>query len=131
MKEKHIYPFTTKSDGIHYYISHKQPHTQKQRHYGTYKTLEEAIIARDQLIQHEWDETKCTAVRVRRTNKDKRDKHIIYRNGIYSVVKSMVTDGKRDLVIFDTGIRTLEEARELRDWWVEHDWSWEEAEGQI
>lgn len=126
MKEKYIYPFMTKHDGTHYFIAKTDPTIRKQVNYGSYKTIDEAILARDELVINDWDEALCPNVHVRRHNKDKQDKYIDYKHGAYYINKTFIVDGKKEVVTFDTGIRTLEEARELRDWWVEHDWNWDE-----
>ena len=52
------------------------------------------------------------------------DRYIYKERGKY-VVKRAIRDGDKQRIIrYDTSINTLEEAREIRDWWEENGWDW-------
>lgn len=91
-----------------------------QRSYGVYDSLDEARRVRDMLIRNGWDES-ISECRVKRRNYD--DRYIVCQNGGY-IIRRWV-DG--ELVTFDSGIPSLEEARCIRDWWESVGWDWGEV----
>ena len=95
-------------------------------YYGTYPYLSTARRVRDQLIENDWDTRK---VRIRKKERNPLNRYIT-RNGRYWEVRRTFTreDGTPELIIYDSGIHTIEEARKLRDWWEEHNWDWSEIE---
>jgi len=93
--------------------------------YGTYKTIEEARLWRDRLVECDWDEDMVD-LPVRRRNRSPLDKYIMKDSGGYYIVKMGVNEnGKVVPIRYDSCIPTLEEARRIRDDWVSIDWDWE------
>lgn len=87
----------------------------KKKHFGTYDTLDEAIIARDELIATNWgypDEEDLTQRKI-----GKYGRYIAFHNGAYRVHK--LIDGKQR---FFGAFKTIEEAEYLRDLLIERDW---------
>ena len=95
-------------------------------YYGTYPYLSTARRVRDLLVANDWDTRK---VRIRKKERNPLNRYII-RNGRYWEVRRKFTrkDGTPELIIYDSGIHTIEEARKLRDWWEQHNWDWSEIE---
>lgn len=91
--------------------------------YGVYNTLREAREIRDKLIRHNWNKEQVGIQTTRRSSKGP-DRYIYKERGKY-VVKRAIRDGDKQRIIrYDTSINTIEEAREIRDWWEENGWDW-------
>ena len=93
--------------------------------YGTYHTIEEARKIRDKLIQHEWNEAEA-GVKIQRRDRLGKNRYIYKENGKYYIKRVYYNeDGSPRVERFESSIPTLEEARQLRDWWEEANWDWE------
>lgn len=90
--------------------------------YGVYDTIEEAREIRDKLIRHNWNREKA-GVTITRRSRTGPNRYIYYEYGKYTIRRIRINEkGKREVIRYETGIRTIEEAREIRDWWEEHEW---------
>ena len=83
---------------------------------------------RDRFVGCGWD-TGVVSVPRRRRSRDSPDRYITREGRGWSIQKWCRVGTGMELVRFDTCISSLEEARRLRDWWVEHDWDWSEIDG--
>lgn len=87
----------------------------KNTYFGSFNTLDEALIQRDNLISANWgfpDEEDLTA-----RKEGKYGRYIAFHNGCFRVHK--LIDGKQR---FFGAFATVEEAKELRDMLIENDW---------
>ena len=100
----------------------RKSHNHTTHYYGRYPTLDEARKIRDKLIENNWNTTKVRINRKYRPH-GTRDRHI-HKHGQYHYIERWTqnNDGTRELTTYDHGIKTIREARQLRDWWEEHDW---------
>ena len=87
----------------------------KNTYFGTYDTLEDALLARDELIATNWGFPEDESLKKERKNKY--GKYISFHNGCFRVQKSI--DGKPR---FFGAFATKEEAVELRDLLIENNW---------
>jgi len=91
------------------YIIQKQINNKKY-YYGTYKTLEDAITIRNELLQNNWDNTK-----IKREGKRVLPKHIYSYGSKYMILKDNES----------YGIYTkLDEAVTERDLLIQHNWDY-------
>lgn len=92
--------------------------------YGTYKTLGQAQQIKKLLTQNNWD-TRLVEELVTRRNKNKQDRYIIKtRENKYYIRRRIGNEH----IIFDSGINTIEEAREARDWWENNNWNFDSVD---
>ena len=89
--------------------------------FACFKTLEEAEIMRDKLVRTGWDESLVEELVIRRETREKY-KYIIKTPENKYVVRRKIGDR---FITFDSGLRTLEEAVQCRDWWSEHGWDFD------
>ncbi|WP_407422315.1 hypothetical protein [Methanobrevibacter sp.] len=87
----------------------------KDTYFGSYDTLEEALIARDKLVSTNWGFSEGENLSSRKEGKYGR--YITFHNDCFRVLK--VLDGKPE---FFGAFPTPEEAKELRDLLIENDW---------
>ena len=91
----------------------------KQYCFGTYHSIEEAREKREYYEANKWDITKLN---IKRRGRKNEDRYIVEKNGKYKIIKH--NPEIRQPETYETGIRTLEEARRIRDWWEENNWDW-------
>ena len=87
----------------------------KDTYFGTYDTIEEALLVRDDLLSTNWGFPEDEKINMRKQGKY--GKHITFHNGCFRVIKTI--DGKQR---FFGAFATKEEAIELRDLLIENDW---------
>lgn len=93
--------------------------------YGVYNTIQEARKIRDKLIQNNWNREKAGVTLTRRSRTGP-DRYIYHEHGKYTIKRfKNKKNGKQEAIRYETGIRTIEEARQIRDWWEEQEWNWE------
>lgn len=100
-------------DGKYYILKTIQS---EKRNLGSYDTLEEAIAARDEMIENNWGFDEGTNV-VGWRKEGKYGRHITYHNDAYRVIKS-INGQQRIFGAFDN----VEDAINLRDILVINDW---------
>ncbi len=124
MSMKHIVEYTVSKGKKRYMIHHSRDG--KTHHHGSYNTLHEAQRVRDCLVENDWDETVCPVSVNHRGPRNPLNRYISRdSNGRYVVARSFRgDDGVYKRVVFESGIRSLSDARCLRDWWVDHEWDW-------
>lgn len=121
VKEPMIEKYIRKTSNGKYNVRNNEK--QHNGSYGVYNTLREAREIRDKLIQHNWNKEQVGIQTTRRSSKGP-DRYIYKERGKY-VVKRAIRDGDKQRIIrYDTSINTIEEAREIRDWWEENGWDW-------
>ena len=98
------------------------------RYFGQYDSIGEARVMRDRFVECGWD-TSVVCVPYRTRPHGSVDRYLVREGRGWSIQKWCRVGTGRELVRYDTGIPTVEEARRLRDWWVEHDWDWSEIDG--
>jgi hypothetical protein len=94
----------------------------KRKTYGTYQTINEAQKIRDKLIFHNWN-PEFAGLSFKRRGKENPNRYITVQGGKFRIMKDNPNTGKKE--IYDSGIPTLHEAREIRDGWERVGWNWE------
>lgn len=100
-------------DGRYYILKTIQS---EKRNLGSFDTLDEAIAARDEMIENNWGFDESTNV-VGWRKEGKYGRHITYHNDAYRVIKS-INGQQRIFGAFDN----VEDARNLRDILVINNW---------
>lgn len=121
VKEPMIEKYIRKTSNGKYNVRNNEK--QHNGSYGVYNTLREAREIRDKLIQHNWNKEQVGIQTTRRSSKGP-DRYIYKERGKYVVKRAIRCGDKQRIIRYDTSINTLEEAREIRDWWEENGWDW-------
>ena len=74
---------------------------------------------RDNLIVHNWN-SDYAGLNFRRKLGENR--YICKDGKSYRIIKTNPLTKKRE--IYESGIKTIEEARHIRDWWESVNWDW-------
>lgn len=99
----------------------------KRKTYGTYSHINEAKLIRDKLIFHNWN-PEYANIRFKRRGKDNENRYIEKQGNNFRIIKDNPLTGKKE--VYESGIRTLREARKIRNFWENIGWDWEMIESE-